>query len=66
MTYIDANKLANDRRDIRKKRLKNVEIIMIKNKFKTARNKKGYPGADTMETESEHNEQCGKIRKRKE
>ena len=53
-TYIDANKLANVRRDIIKnERFTKVEIIMIKDELKTARNRKGNQQADNTETESE-------------
>ena len=54
--YLDANKLANVRRDvITSKGLTDAEII-IKDKFRTARNKKVKPLADNTETELEDDE----------
>ena len=45
------------RRDIIKRKMfTDAEIILIKDKFKTARNEKGNPQADNIETESEDGE----------
>ena len=45
------------RRDIIKRKMfTDAEIILIKDKFKTARNEKGNPQADNTETESEYGE----------
>lgn len=55
-TYIDANKLANRRRDIKNKKVTDAERAMTEDEFKTAWNEKCKLLADNTETESDDNE----------